>query len=320
MATKMWLKERLQLEVNPEKSKITNLRKNYSEFLGFRLKVRKGKDGNYTNRSYMLARAKNNAIQKLKAQIKEMKKHPTVKMVNKYNSIVLGLQNYYKIATMASKDFSDIAYIVSKSLNCQTKHIRADTGTITKTYKKFYGEYNLKKIYIAKMALFPLAGVKWDRAWLLNQDTTRFTAKGREKIHNRLKLDIKVLHYLMENPNRKQSVEYNDNRISLYSGQQGKCIITGITLEIGNMEVHHKKPKCLDGTDEYNNLIFITGDVHKLIHAVRMKTILQYLNKINLDGKGLDKLNKLRVLVGNDEISKSIIEGTPCDGKLSCTV
>lgn len=40
-ATKKWLKERLKLEISPEKSKIVNLWKNYSDFLGIKLKVTK---------------------------------------------------------------------------------------------------------------------------------------------------------------------------------------------------------------------------------------------------------------------------------------
>lgn len=38
-ASKMWLKERLKLSISPEKSKITNLKKKSSEFLGFELKM-----------------------------------------------------------------------------------------------------------------------------------------------------------------------------------------------------------------------------------------------------------------------------------------
>lgn len=302
-ATKMWLWERLNLEISPEKSKITNLRKNYSEFLGFRLKVRKGKSGGYTNRSHMLDKAKDKAVHKLKTQIQKIKEHPTHTEVNKYNSIVLGLQNYYKIATMASADFSNIAYVVNKSLQCRTKRIRADTGHLTPTYKKFYEDYNLKKVFIAGTLLFPISGIKWNRAMLFNQEITRFTVQGREKIYNKLGLDMNTLHYLMENPSIGQSVEYNDNRISLYAGQQGKCAVTGDFLKIGNMEVHHKTPKFQGGTDDYDNLIFVTGDVHKLIHAVNAETIRNYLNVINLNKSGLGKLNKLRVLVGNDEIT-----------------
>ena len=42
-AARKWLKERLELDISPEKSRIVNLRKNYSEFLGLKVKaVRKG--------------------------------------------------------------------------------------------------------------------------------------------------------------------------------------------------------------------------------------------------------------------------------------
>ena len=74
MATKKWLNERLHLEISPEKSKITNIRKNYSEFLGLKLKVKKGKDGKYTNRSHMRDKAKKLAVEKLKEQIKQFRK------------------------------------------------------------------------------------------------------------------------------------------------------------------------------------------------------------------------------------------------------
>ena len=47
-ATKAWLKERLSLEISPEKSKIVNLKHDYSDFLGFRMKVHKGKDNKYS--------------------------------------------------------------------------------------------------------------------------------------------------------------------------------------------------------------------------------------------------------------------------------
>lgn len=43
-AVKQWLEDRLKLTINEEKSTITNLKQRYSEFLGFKLKVKpKGK-------------------------------------------------------------------------------------------------------------------------------------------------------------------------------------------------------------------------------------------------------------------------------------
>ena len=38
-ATELWLKDRLGLEISPDKSKVVNLKRQYSEFLGFKLKV-----------------------------------------------------------------------------------------------------------------------------------------------------------------------------------------------------------------------------------------------------------------------------------------
>ena len=62
-ATKSWLKERLCLDISPDKSKIVNLKKHYSEFLGFKMKVvRKGKKANgqakYAVRSHMSDKSK----------------------------------------------------------------------------------------------------------------------------------------------------------------------------------------------------------------------------------------------------------------------
>lgn len=68
------------------------------------------------------------------------------------------------------------------------------------------------------------------------------------------------------------------------------------------MEVHHKVPKSMGGSDEYKNLIFIRKDVHQLIHSTKETTIQIYLQKLNLEKDTLDKINNLRKLVGNDKI------------------
>ena len=103
----------------------------------------------------------------------------------------------------------------------------------------------------------------------------------------------------MNNPILGQSNEYNDNRISLYVGQGGLCAITKQILEIGEMETHHKLPKSMGGTDDYQNLMFITANVHKLIHAKSEETIYKYLNLIKPNEKALKLINKFRVKTGN---------------------
>lgn len=64
-ATKKWLRERLGLEISHEKSKVVNLRKNYSEFLGFKFKVvPKGKKR--VVKSRMSDKSRRKVIEKIK--------------------------------------------------------------------------------------------------------------------------------------------------------------------------------------------------------------------------------------------------------------
>ena len=56
IAVKQWLKDRLKLEISDEKSKVVNLKKQYSEFLGFKLKAVKKSD-KYVVRSHMSDKA-----------------------------------------------------------------------------------------------------------------------------------------------------------------------------------------------------------------------------------------------------------------------
>ena len=102
----------------------------------------------------------------------------------------------------------------------------------------------------------------------------------------------------MRNPIPSRSIEYNDNRLSLYCAMQGKCAITGKILEIGEIHCHHKTPIKSGGTDKYENLLLISEDVHILLHATNSETIEKYFKKLCLDSKQRNKLNKYRQILG----------------------
>ena len=73
-AVSMWLKERLKLDVSIEKTRIVNLKKSYSEFLGFKLRLqKKGKKRVVDAR--MSDKAVANCTKKLTEQVKLMQ-HP----------------------------------------------------------------------------------------------------------------------------------------------------------------------------------------------------------------------------------------------------
>lgn len=301
-ATKLWLKERLNLEISPEKSKVINLKTEYSEFLGFKLKVWK-KHNKWVIKSYMSNKAIKRCKKEIKERIKNIEKYPTSDNATKYNATILGMHQYYKVATGISWDFYNIAYSLNKSLKCRTKQKRNSQGIKSSVFMKYYRDYKGKIIYIQNIALFPISKVKTKPPKCFSQDICNYTIIGRLKIHDNLKtIDTKILKYIMENPTTKENAEFNDNRISLYVGQAGKCGVTGKTLEIGNMEVHHKKAKVNGGGSEYNNLIYVTLNIHKLIHATTEETITKYLENEKLDEHQMEKLNQLRKLVGNCEL------------------
>ena len=56
----------------------------------------------------------------------------------------------------------------------------------------------------------------------------QYTKEGRAYIHENVSsVNMNIVHYLMRHPVIGESVEYNDNRISLYIAQKGRCAAIG---------------------------------------------------------------------------------------------
>ena len=304
-ATTQWLKERLQLEISEEKSKITYLKNCYSEFLGIKLKVhKKGKKANgkvkYVIKSKITDKAKNKIIKEIKQYNENIKKSNTKEKIyqeiNKYNAYVIGVHNYYEMATHVYEDFKEIAYKVIPN----TKHkigqiISEKDGKIIPKYvpKRYNKSRQLK--FIGSIPLIPIGYICHKHPMIKKKTTNKYTKIGREEIHKELEcINPYKLNYLMKNYIPNKSVEYNDNRLSLYVAQKGKCAVTKQEMSLGEMHCHHIKPKEQGGTDKYSNLVFIIKDVHKLIHAKKEKTIKYYIAKIRADKEIISKINKLR--------------------------
>lgn len=317
-ATKNWLKERLGLDISPEKSKVINLKEKYSEFLGFKLKVvKRGKCLRGKNKGkpkYVVeSHVREESIKKIKAKLDKLiytieypKGNTEYKAINNYNSFVIGVHEYYCMATNASLDFRKLAFSNHKSLKARlgkriksTKEVKKNKMQlyITNVMKERYGKSEQLK-YVRGIALVPIGYIKHKYPMAKKRVINLYTKAGREEIHKNLeKVDMKILHYLMRNPVAYKSIEYNDNRLSLYSAQMGKCAITGKVMEIGDIHCHHKVPICHGGTDKYQNLVLVCEKVHKLIHATNPETINKLLAELNLNSKQLKTLEKLRNLV-----------------------
>ena len=302
-AIRQWLIERLGLEISPEKSKITNVRKGKTQFLGFSLFVKKNKKlKKHTARSNIADKAKKAIMEKYKEQIKKIQRHTIPSEVNQLNAMILGWHNYYNTATLCNLDFKKIAFKVSRSLRNRLKGKTSNKEPPTsKTYQKFYGKNNYATPTIAKARIFPIADCSYKKAMNFSQEICNYTETGRKKIHDKLTCVYAITLRLLRQESTL-SVQYNDNRISLIAGQQGKCAVTHELLNIGQMECHHIIPTQHGGTDEYKNLMWLNANVHKLIHATKQETIDKYLGTLNLDAKALKKVNSLRLQTQNLEI------------------
>lgn len=300
-ASKLWLDERLKLKVSPEKSKITNVRKGKTEFLGFVFKgVRKG-SSKIVCHSHMSNKAKRQIINNLIEQIKCIQKCQSSKNIQRYNGMILGYHNYYNKATHIAEDMRDINYRILVVLENRLKEKFEKFSVISKSYEKLYGNYKFKVRSIKGISLFPVGACKTKNCKSFNQDICNYTEYGKNLKHKSINSYSRYVKHILAS-SFKDRVELADNKIALIYGQKGLCYVSGKPLITNEMECHHKMPKYLGGSDKYDNLVWLSKDVHKLIHAKRNVTIETYLNKLNLNDKALLKVNKLRRLAGNLDI------------------
>lgn len=309
-AVTQWLKQRLGLDISPEKSKIVNLKKHYSEFLGFKMKaVIKGRkptgEPKYVVSSHISDKASKKIHQKAKQIIGNMAHHTdretAYKFIGLYNAFVMGIHEYYQIATEVSKDFHKISFHVNRTLKTKLKK-RLDRPTVSKLKCKAilerYGKSRELRC-VLNLPVIPIGYVQHRNPMWKRTSINKYTPAGREVIHKSLKwLDMNILLHLMRNPIPNRSIEYNDNRISHYSDQMGKCAVTGRKLAVDDIHCHHKTPKHLGGDDSYANLTIIGAEVHRLVHATEKSTIQKLLAALQLTEHQVGRVNSLRALCG----------------------
>ncbi|RSK26573.1 group II intron reverse transcriptase/maturase [Bacillus sp. HMF5848] len=294
-AVKLFLKERLKLDISPEKSKIINLRKHESVFLGFTIRANpKGKK----RVAHTFVRAEK--VQKIKAEAKKrievLRSSPTVENALRFNSFVLGLHNYFSRATHVNLAFSRLAYEMRAMMYNRLKPIGkfAHPTNPPPTYKKFYS-LGFKTFKIAGIHLFPLANVQTKHVVNFTQSRTPFTVEGREQIINNLHKNIRQeIALLLESKISTRSVEYMDNRISRYSMKKGICEITGLFIQAQYVHCHHYIPIHLGGSDKFHNLRILHKSVHKLIHMTDSAKIDLLKKSLGITEPMLIKINKYR--------------------------
>lgn len=312
IAVSKWLWERLRLEVSPEKTRIVNVKKKYSEFLGFKIKVHP-KGRKWTVESHVCDKALCRQKEALIEQAKKVAKPPQHSTesyeIHLYNAKVVGAQSYYKIATHINLDFNGLNLAVMRVFTNRLRtqkcnRLRRKGRPLTKAEIGLYGNTPMMR-YVAGSdePIYPIGFVQHKPPWTKKRKANLYTAEGRKEIHDNLRINTSLMVQMMKSSG-KNSTEYSDNRISLYSAQWGKCGITGIEFQcLEDIHCHHKLPEQYGGTDRYDNLVLLLPQVHRLIHAADEITIRKYLELLKLDKTQILKLNKYRELAKNNPIT-----------------
>jgi group II intron reverse transcriptase/maturase len=317
IATQKWLEERLKLEISPEKTRIVDLRDEYMEFLGFSIKAR----WNYQKKKYVVTshiskKALKEKEEKLVEQTKKIcsaigNNDALSKEIMVYNAMVMGIQNYYRIATNVAKDLNHAQQRVYRILynrtNKESGSLLSRKGRpLTDVERKRYGKSKaIRYIKGVNLPIYPISYVQNRTALLPKTGQCMYTLEGRKMVHDNITYYLPLLNQLRNTKPKWCNIEIYDNKLSLYSAQQGKCYIMGEYFEdVDDIHCHHKLMKSQGGTDAYENLVLIREPVHKLIHSKKPETILKYLAILRPNSSQLRKINYLRFRIGEKTIKK----------------
>ena len=299
-AVKDWLWKRLKLEVSDEKSKVTNLRKRDSEFLGFRIKLRR-KSNSWVITSNVCDKAIHRIGKEMADSVKAIQSSKTAEEISlnvgDYNAKVIGVQDYYCIATRVNLNFSDIARPINGQLLHRIDGIKKQGEIKNRYLRKRYGKSKQMR-WIGETPLVPLAYVQFKIPMRKSRKINPYTPKGRAEIHDNLRIDVNSMLWLMGHPIPTESVRYNDNRVSLYAGQDGKCAITGKKLDVQTCICYRKTNDCKKDNDSYQNLLLLSLQGLAIVNSEDMMSVVALVKEYSLNAKVITKVNKLRATAG----------------------
>lgn len=290
-----FLKNRLDLDISPEKSKVTNLQKNSSEFLGFKIKVlpKKSSRYGYIAKTDMCNKAFNKVKANIKNNLKDIQMHTVKENIIKYNNAIIGAHNYYCVATNVYNNFDriDFELLRTHKNRLRNKAKRVRFSEVPKDFQKFVqGVRGNRRIYkLMDMYMVPIVGVHHKSPMNFSQDITDYSESGRKKIHSNQKaVSRSKLRAMQLAFDESESVEFRSNAVSRFVAQYGKCYVTGEILEADESVAMRIKPKSRNGTDDYSNIIIVSKLIAQLISDASTEGLSAF------DENQKKKINKFR--------------------------
>lgn len=253
--TRAFLRDRLKLEISKEKSKIVNLKRSSSEFLGFRIKAKPKRKTFYAKVNISDKSIKNIQTKLLEQILKIKQSNNKLKEIFKYNSMVKGIQNYYRIANNCTTDFQGIGYIINRKLYNSFGKPR---GKPDKRFRIMYRGYNPRVWNIDEITMFPIQSVK-----------SKVPKGGLLKMRGEKNTYIKDTEIIYDSigESNSNSPEWLRLRAIAHFRQKGICPITMKYMKHNEFHLHHIIPKAMGGKDDENNVVAITKEAYLSLHS-----------------------------------------------------
>lgn len=240
-------------------------------------------------------------------KVKDIARHTTGFNISRYNLTVIGMQNYYCIATNVYNNLTEVSYALLPTIRIRLRNI-AKSVPFESTSSEFQSRTKgirpkTKIVMIADNPLLPIQGVQHKNPMNFSQDICNFTKQGRNKVHEDVVVVTKEeIRALLENENPADSVEFNDNRISAYIAQQGNCYVMNRRGTPSTLICIHKSDKG-DNLDRYSNLAFVELPIAKAILTESADEAKSLLKGYVLNSQQKKKLNRIRTNYGYQTIT-----------------
>ena len=310
---KKYLHDTLKLDLSEEKTLITNVCSKPIKFLGVEIRMVK-KNGKWVNKVSPESERFKRKMKDLSREIFYIRKTSTldvdrlIENINRVNSIIVGLINYYSMCDQISVVIQKYAWLLKYTAYKSLKRyggqwIRANE--VSNLIGLHYGhKANIPAIKYKDMyiGVTDINFAKWDNPRCKNQNETPYTPEGRELYNKRMrKKGLKVrtdevnstthAFYIRMSKNPLYNFEYFMNRPYTYNRDKGKCKICGGYVEPNEARFHHVDKKLpMNQMNKVKNLITVHQYCHDLIHSnteptslseKTLKNIEKYRNKFN---------------------------------------
>jgi RNA-directed DNA polymerase len=307
-----YLRNNLCLELSEKKTLITKITKKPINFLGYQLKFIKG-----SARKGYICKSRPN-LKRLEAKAKDLKRaiwlirksktqEDAVNYINRVNSQIRGVVQYYQYATNVHKDMEKYADRLDFTALKTVKKLggRRIKANATKNLNSVHSEYTTKIPSIQHkdmwIGITRLSFIRWKKANNKMPEETPYSTKGRElNVKRTFKKPLRVradelfndhFSYIISKgeTDSKYNFEYYMNRPYAYNRDKGKCRVCGTNVHKHNVNIHHNSPNLpLNEVNKVSNLATVCIPCHKRIH-----NNFEY----DLSGKEQKKLKKLRELL-----------------------